>query len=129
MSTLRVVNRTRRTVLGSRIRVADRFWARLRGFLGRRRPRVGEGLLLSPCDAVHMFGMRFPLDVAFLSDDGRVVHLEAPLRPWRRTARIPGARLVLEVPAGTLASTGTEVGDRLGWDDLDLATPLSRRHA
>ena len=56
MSTLRVVNRTRGAVVGSRVQVADRFWSRLRGFLGRPQPSPGEGLLLTPCDGVHMFG-------------------------------------------------------------------------
>jgi uncharacterized membrane protein (UPF0127 family) len=129
MSTLRVVNRTRGAVVGSRVQVADRFWARLRGFLGRPQPSPGEGLLLTPCDGVHMFGMRFPLDVVFLTEDGTVVHLVEALKPWQRTPRVARARAVLEVPVGTLGRTGTMVGDRLGWDDLELATPLARRSA
>jgi uncharacterized membrane protein (UPF0127 family) len=129
MRTLRVVNRTRLTVVGSRVHVAERFWDRLRGFLGRRRPSEGEGLLLRPCAAVHMFGMRFPLDLVFLSDDATVVHVVEALQPWQRTSRITGATAVLEVPVGTLGCTGTKVGDRLGWDDPQLATPLARRSA
>ena len=127
MGQLRVVNRTRRAVVGSRVHVADDFWSRLRGFLGRPRPAPGEGLLLTPCDGVHMFGMRFPLDVVFLAEDGTVLHVVEALQPWHRTARIPQARSVLEVPVGTLGRTGTMVGDRFGWDDLELATPLARR--
>ncbi|MBT8402628.1 MAG: DUF192 domain-containing protein [Gemmatimonadetes bacterium] len=129
MSTLRVVNETRGAVVGSRVRVADRFWSRLRGFLGRPQPSPGEGLLLTPCDGVHMFGVRFPLDVVFLTEDGTVVHLVEGLRPWQRTSRVTHARAVLEVPVGTLGRTGTMVGDRLGWDDLEFATPLARRSA
>ena len=129
MRTLRVVNRTRLTVVGSRVHVADRFWDRLRGFLGRRRPTEGEGLLIQPCAGVHMFGMRFPLDLVFLSDDATVVHVIEALQPWQRTSRIPGATSVLEVPVGTLEVTGTKVGDRLGWDDPELSTPLARRSA
>lgn len=129
MRTLKVVNRTRRTVVGTRVRVAERFWDRLRGFLGRPRPARGDGLLLRPCAAVHMFGMRFPLDLVFLSDDATVIHVKEALQPWRRTSRIPGATSVLELPVGTIDSTGTEVGDRLGWDDNELATPLVRRRA
>lgn len=129
MRTLMVVNRTRRTVVGTRVRVAERFWDRLRGFLGRPSPARGDGLLLRPCAAVHMFGMRFPLDLVFLSDDATVIHVKEALQPWRRTSRIPGATSVLELPVGTIDSTGTEVGDRLGWDDNELATPLVRRRA
>ena len=129
MGTLRVVNRTRRAVVGSKVRVADGFWSRLRGFLGRPQPSPGEGILLTPCDGVHMFGMRFPLDVVFLSDEGRVVHVVEALQPWQRTPRIPAAQAVLELPVGTLGRTGTMVGDRFGWDDIEMATPLARRSA
>jgi uncharacterized membrane protein (UPF0127 family) len=129
MRTLRVVNRTRLTLVGSRVLVAERFWDRLRGFLGRPRPTEGEGLLLRPCAGVHMFGMRFPLDLVFLSDDATVVHVVEALKPWRRTSRIAGATSVLEVPVGTLGFTGTQVGDRFGWDDTELDTPLARRSA
>ena len=127
MNTVSVVNRTRRTVVGSQVRVADGFWSRTRGFLGRPHPALGEGLLLTPCDGVHMFGMRYPLDLVFLSDDATVVHVVEALLPWRRTARIPGATAVLEVPVGTVEATGTTVGDRLAWEDAGVAMPLARR--
>jgi uncharacterized membrane protein (UPF0127 family) len=110
-----VVNRTRDAQLGDRVRRADRFWSRARGFLGRRAPESGEGILLSPCDAVHMFGMTFPLDVVFLDDGGQVVRTVEDLRPWSLSGRVRDARHVLEVPVGTLRRTGTVEGDTVEW--------------
>jgi hypothetical protein len=43
------------------VAVADRWWPRFRGLLGRDRLPEGEGLLLTPCRSIHMLGMRFPL--------------------------------------------------------------------
>jgi uncharacterized protein len=64
---------------------------------------------------VHMYWMRYPLDVVFISDRGRVVAVYRALAPWHRT-RIHGSALhVLELPAGTIAATGTAVGDELTW--------------
>jgi uncharacterized membrane protein (UPF0127 family) len=60
-------------------------------------------------------GMRFPLDVIFLTVDGTVVQLEAFLRPWRIRRGEQTARYVLEVPAGTINATRTKVGDELSW--------------
>jgi uncharacterized membrane protein (UPF0127 family) len=101
----------RGTVLGGRVQVADRWWLRLRGLLGRAGLADGEGLLIEPCRAVHMAGMKFPIDVAFLSRDGDVVALYSDLAPGARTAWHRGARSALELPAGTLAATGTRQGD------------------
>lgn len=112
---MRILNRTRGTLLGSRIELADAWWSRLRGYLGRRRPRMGEGLLLVPCNAVHTFGMRFDLDVIFLDETGGVLEVVQEMAPWSRSPRVPGARYVLEVPAGTVGATGTTVGDTCSW--------------
>lgn len=108
---LRVANPARGSVLGTRVALADRWWQRLRGLQGRLALTAGEGLLLRPCRAVHMLGMRFPLDVAFLDREGRVVAQYRQLRPGARTGWHRGARDALELPAGTLDATRTADGD------------------
>lgn len=115
MKTVRVVNATRGRVLGSAVGVADAWWPRLRGLIGRPRLEPGGGLLLSPCRAVHMYGMTYSLDVALLDADGEVVALYRELVPGARTRWHGAARRALELPAGTLAETGTTIGDRLEW--------------
>lgn len=116
MRQLRVFNVTRGCALGVHVALADRWWHRLRGLNGRAQIGPGEGMLLTPCTAVHMHGMRYPLDVAFLTKDGRVVATYDELPPGGRTRwRHPGARSALELPAGTLRSTGTAVGDVVEW--------------
>lgn len=111
MRYVRAVNRTRGRELGHRIGVADRWWLRLRGLLGRGGLEAGQGLLLHPCRAVHMLGMGVPLDVAFLDATGAVVALYRDLRPGARTRWHREATDALELPAGTLAATGTAEGD------------------
>lgn len=107
-----VHNQDSARTLGERIRVADSWWSRARGLLGRRLGE-GEGLLIRPCRAVHMFGMRYPIDVAFLDAGSRVVAMYAELQPSRLTRFHRTADAALELPAGQLARTGTRVGDRL----------------
>ena len=113
MRTVRAWNATREVELGDRVAVAETHWTRLRGMLGRPEPRTGEGLLLRPCRAVHMYGMRFPLDVAFLTDEGRIVGLYPDLSPSRRSGIHRDANAALELPAGRLRETGTEIGDEI----------------
>lgn len=81
--------------------------------LGRPEPGSGEGLLLDPCRAVHMYWMRYPLDVAFLAADGTVVAVYHELQPSRKSDRHRNAVMALELKAGTLATTGTRVGDSI----------------
>lgn len=99
--------------LGSSIGIADTFWTRLKGLLGAPPLRPGEGLLLDPCQAVHMFGMKQALDVAFLGGDGQVVAVYRDLKPGQRSRYHGKARKALELPVGTLEATDTRVGDVL----------------
>ena len=111
MRFVRAVNAARGKVLGARVGVADWWWLRLRGLSGRMDLAPGEGLLLKPCRAVHMMGMKFPLDVAFLDAGNRVIAVYGRLSPGGRTRWHRGARAALELPAGTLQETGTMEGD------------------
>ena len=99
--------------LGSRVVLANTVWTRLKGLLGAPPLQPGEGMLLEPCQAVHMYGMKQSLDVAFLGGEGQVIALYHDLRPGQRSKYHGKARRALELPVGTLSETGTLVGDRL----------------
>jgi uncharacterized membrane protein (UPF0127 family) len=108
-----LVNETRNKVLAGKLLIADRFWQRMIGLLGKQQLPPNEGLLITPCSAVHTLFMRFPIDVLFVSRDFIVLKAVENLRPWR-FAGCNRARLVIELRAGTVAQTGTAVGDKLG---------------
>jgi hypothetical protein len=113
--TMQIINRTRGTLLGTKVRLADNWLSRLRGFLLRPEPRKGEGILLTPCNGIHTWGMRFPLDVVFLDGGGTVLEVIEDIPPRKTPKRVPRGRYVLEVPAGTIGATGTTVGDTCTW--------------
>jgi uncharacterized membrane protein (UPF0127 family) len=98
--------------------VADRMLARMRGLLGRKGLEPGGGMLLTPEPSVHMFFMRFPIDVVFLDRDRRVVAVRHELRPWR-IAGARGAHATLELPVGTAAAAGITEGETLVFEDLE----------
>lgn len=99
-------------VVCGRCTLADTFFSRLRGLVGRRELPVGEGLFLSPSRSIHTFFMRFPIDAVFLDRGLRVVGVSAQLRPWRFAGR-KGARHVLELPAGEAETRSIRVGEEL----------------
>jgi uncharacterized protein len=91
-------------------------FARMRGLLGRDGLEPGTGMLIDAAPSVHMFFMRFPIDVVFLDRDRKVVGVRRGLRPWR----VAGARravAALELPVG--AANGIKEGDVLVLEDLE----------
>jgi uncharacterized protein len=112
---MRVENRTKGCVIAITAEMARSFASRGKGLLGRDQLASGEGLIIDPCQSVHSLFMRFPIDVVFLSKSLEVVHIKANMVPYRLSKHVFKARCVVELPAGTAASTGTTVGDRLAF--------------
>jgi uncharacterized membrane protein (UPF0127 family) len=105
------INITRGVVLADRLEWATSRRARRTGLLGRSSLPPGAALYLVPCPWVHTFGMAFPIDVAFLAGDGRVLAAQGGLAPNRLSRLVARARGALELPAGVLAASGTRPGD------------------
>jgi hypothetical protein len=122
MRSVTILNRTRESVLGTKVGLADRWWLRARGFLRRPEPREGEGLLLNPCRAVHMVGMTFALDIMFVDRHGRVLALYPELQPARRSRWHATAKYAIELPSGTIEATRTEIGDLVAWQEAGPRT-------
>jgi len=111
-----VRNLTRGRIIGKTVRVADRFFPRMRGLLRTDRLAEGEGLWIHPCSSIHSLGMRFEFDAVFLGTDGKVVGRYERFRRNRISRVFWSARGVLELPAGTIERTGTEVGDEIQFE-------------
>ena len=99
--------------LAPNLAVADTFFTRLIGLLGRHSLSPGEGLWIKRCNSIHTFGMRFPIDVVFLDEQRHVVGLAKSLRPNRISPRFSSAKSVIELPAGTIDATDTARGDHV----------------
>ncbi len=92
---------------------ADTMWTRMRGLLGRGALAPSEGLWISPCNAIHMFFMRFSIDAVFIDEKLQVVRVVEDLRPWRMSRGGKFAHSVLELPPGKAAFFNIRVGDKL----------------
>lgn len=109
---LHVLNLTRGTVLATRLESAHTAQTRKKGLLGRDCLLPGEGLWIAPCESVHTFFMRFPIDLVYLDRDRRIRKVRSSVGPWRLSACFT-AKSVLELPAGTIGATRTQRGDEL----------------
>jgi uncharacterized protein len=110
---VRVENVTRGKTVVNNGRVANSPWTRFRGLIGHPPLAEGEGLLIVPCSSIHTHFMGFPIDVLYVNAEQEVVGVDRDLKPWRFGRFYRRVRYVIELPAGTAAATGTEVGDRI----------------
>jgi uncharacterized membrane protein (UPF0127 family) len=114
----KALNQTRGTVLCDSLQPAETLTAKTRGLTGHDQLAPGTGMLFSSSAALpimwmHMFFMRFAIDIVFLDRDGKVLKIDADLKPWRVSSIVIGARNALELPAGSAKSSGTQVGDQV----------------
>lgn len=102
--TNRVVARTLLTAFDSA--------SRRRGLLAHDSLTEDTALIIAPSSAIHTFSMRFAIDVAFVSKEGRVVKIRSSVAPWRMAAawRAFG---VIEMAAGAFEKSDTRPGDLL----------------
>jgi uncharacterized membrane protein (UPF0127 family)/CheY-like chemotaxis protein len=115
-------------IVCERVVVADRAHRRMRGLLGRKYLRQGEGMVLRPGWSIHTAFMRFPIDAVFLDADQVVIKIEHEVGQWR-TVSCRGAREVVELSAGECRRRGLEVGDRVAWASRSAADARADRAA
>ena len=94
---------------------------RLGGLLGTRSfPSATDALLIPACSSVHTFGMRYPIDVVWLSPSLTVLAIDGPVMPNRIVRGPCGAVAALELPAsctnkdaliGTMAKVKVHLGE------------------
>jgi uncharacterized membrane protein (UPF0127 family) len=113
MTNLAVSNTTRVRTLATKTHLARSYWQRLIGLMGRKTLAQGEGLIIDPCSSVHTHFMRFAIDVIYVNKDHFVVGIDPALAPWKIGHFYKKVRYVVELPSGTAAATGTQVGDVL----------------
>ena len=115
---LRIRNRSKGTVLAECADIADTSEKRRTGLLKHAKLGPGEGLWIAPCEAVHTIGMKFPIDVVFLSKKKKVLKIRREMKKWRMSVCLRG-HSVLELPAGMCDLAETVVGDQLEFERYD----------
>jgi len=125
-SVIRVESLKNQALIADKCDVAESFWARAKGLIGRKNLAPGEGLLIPRCNDIHMWFMSIPIDVVFIRNekqpDGRmapiVASVRSGLRPWKllpvRDGSAPAGMIdALELPEGTISRLGLRPGDEL----------------
>jgi uncharacterized protein len=119
-SVLRLVHPASETVLAERLERPRTFVGRGLGLMFRRSLPPETAMWIAPCNGIHTFFMRFPIDVVFLDRRQRVVRVYPSLRRWRLVPLVLGAHSVVELAAGTLLPLALSKGDQLAIESAPL---------
>jgi len=102
-------------IIVSNLIIADRFFSRVKGLIGKKSLSKEEGLLITKCNSIHTFFMKFPIDVLFLKKENkssfRVVKKIEKMEPFRLSPLVLKADTVLELKAGKLSEISVEEND------------------
>ncbi|MBM3246498.1 MAG: DUF192 domain-containing protein [Candidatus Omnitrophica bacterium] len=108
-----IVNKTKNTILAQDVSIANRLFKRMKGLLGRKEFKAGQAIILEPCNSIHTFFMRFPIDVLFVDKNNRVIKVKSSLKPFRLSPIYFNAAFAIELPSGMAEATSTSQGDIL----------------
>jgi uncharacterized membrane protein (UPF0127 family) len=108
----KLINARTGEVILDDLQTADTFYTRFRGLMGRPSIPENAGLMIKPCNSVHCFFMKFPIDVIFLDKEDRVVHISENMRPRSVSPIVKRAKYVIETNAMKFSGE-IMVGDKL----------------
>ncbi|MBW8384265.1 MAG: DUF192 domain-containing protein [Youngiibacter sp.] len=107
-----LINKTGQFEILGNVEKADTFVSRFKGLLGRESLDSDCGLIIEPCNSIHCFFMKFPIDVAFVDKDNQVIKVIKDMKPYSLSPIVSGSRFVIEANSGAFEGKLKE-GDKI----------------
>lgn len=108
---MQIINKTKNSIIADKAKIADTFMSRMIGLLNRKCINKGEALIITKCNSIHMFFMKFAIDAIFIDKNNVVVGLIPAITPFCLSPIFFKSSYVVEVPCQTIADTNTSIGD------------------
>ncbi len=109
----RIFNLTQNIIVLENVRIAQSYFTRLKGLLGREDLDNSEGLVIKPCNSIHTIGMKFCIDVAFVDKNNIIIHIIKNMAPGKLSPIIKKSAFVIETKAGEFDKIGLVEGDEI----------------
>ena len=113
---MRILNQTQNSLIAEKGLLADTALSRLVGLLNRSSLSADEALIITHCRSIHMFFMRFAIDVIFADKKKRVVGLVKNIQPFQMSSYFFRAHYAIEACPGMIERSKTALGDELFWE-------------
>lgn len=108
----KIFNKTKGVYVALEAKYAITFFERLLGLMFRSSMGKEDAIIFRNVNSIHMFFVRFPIDVVYIDKDNKVLKIKHSLRPWRMSSCM-AAKATIELPAKKAEETATLVGDTL----------------
>ena len=105
--------------IGDNIKIADTFFTRLNGLMFKKTLEKNEGLIINPCNSIHMCFMNFPLDILFITKDNVICDFIENIKPWKISKIYFNAEYVIELPAGTIKAKNIKKNQKISTKTID----------
>lgn len=69
--------------ISSRVEIAESFYARSKGLLGRSKLENSHCLWIHKCNSIHTFFMKFAIDILYVDRNFKVTNIHRDIKPWR----------------------------------------------
>lgn len=93
--------------------IAESFWSRGKGLLGRKNLPANEALWIKPCNNIHTFFMKFAIDCIFIDKKMEIKKLAENVVPFRFVGPFWKSHSVIELKSGFIESKKLKIGDHL----------------
>lgn len=111
---VKIYNERNNALIGDKIRIADSFWTRFKGLMMASDLGEGEGLIIIPCNSIHMMFMRYAIDALFIDKTNKIVAIYKNLRPWIGLTKLySNVVSVIEIPSGLSDKLDLKIDDTL----------------
>ena len=110
---MKIINVTKATVLVTKVEIADTMISRMVGLLNRDSLGQDEAIVITKCKSIHMFFMRFPIDVIFVDRENHIVGVVERIKPFRLSPTFFKASYAIELAEGMVGRSHSTVGDTL----------------
>ena len=114
---MKLINKNNGKILADNLKIADNFFKRLQGLLGKNSFNEGDGLHIIPCTSIHSFFMKFRFDAIFLNKNNEIVYLIQNMPAWRVSKICFSGYSVVELPSGVIKETEISIGDVLEFSE------------
>jgi len=113
MAIYKIVNLTKNQIIADNVNIAQSFFQKTKGLIGRTKLNKGEGLYISGCRSIHMFFMQFSIDVIFIDKNYEITKIITDLKPFRLAFGTYFSNGVIELPCGILEQKSCDIGDKI----------------
>jgi len=107
-------------VFADQIKIADTFIQKLVGLLSEKGLNYEQGLLLNACKQVHTIGMRFPIDVIFISKEGKILYIENDMPTGKISKYVKRSFYLLELKSGSAKKNNLLIHDHITFEILSI---------